>query len=372
MDMSYSEPASVLLVDDNPANLLSLEGLLEAGNLNLVRALSGEEALEKALELKPALILLDVQMPGMDGFEVAQLLRKKERTREIPIIFVTATHREEKFTFQGFESGAVDYLFKPLNALIVRSKVNVFVELYRSRMRLESALLELSAINRELKAFAYSVSHDLKTPVRGISWVCNSLLEDQSLSPQVVDLIKHIRTASNSMNAMVDGFLSLAKVTQYSMRPSKIDLSALCRQIWDEIQKETPARSVLIEIQDGMQITGDQVLVESAMRNLLRNAWKYTAKAAQPNVKVGLKRSDEEEVFYVSDNGVGFDMNQAKQLFTPFHRLHSAKEFEGTGIGLATVQRIVHRHGGNLWADGENGKGACFYFTLKGRNGEPS
>lgn len=361
-----TEKIDILIVDDRPENLLSLESMLEAPDLNFVRALSGEEALEATLRTSPALIILDVQMPGMNGFEVARLLRGMERTRGIPIIFVTATHREEKFSFEGFESGAVDYLFKPLNAVVVRSKIRVFVELHRKSIRLERAVRDLSFINQELESFSYSVSHDLRAPVRTVIGFSEHLLAscDPADAERLGDL-RRVKDAALRMNGLIDALLDLSRIGRAEPARQDVDLSAMASQICADLRRDLPpARPVEIDVTPGIIATGDRRLLDAALRNLLTNAFKFTSKAPVALVQFGSKTVAGETVYFVRDNGAGFDMTYADRLFAPFQRLHTQDDFAGTGIGLATVRRVVHRHGGRIWAEGAVGQGATFLFTL--------
>jgi light-regulated signal transduction histidine kinase (bacteriophytochrome) len=209
---------------------------------------------------------------------------------------------------------------------------------------LERRALELSAANKELEAFAHSVSHDLSAHLRRIHGFSQALLEDyaDSLDRQGRDYLERLRASSKLVTQLIDDLLALSRITRSEMRRQRVDLSAMAQAIACELQKTTPERQV----------------------NLLDNAWKFTSKQATSRIEFGVLRTRGKHVFCVRDNGAGFDMAYADNLFGPFQRLHSQAEFSGTGIGLATVQRIVHRHGGQVWAESEVGKGAAFYFTL--------
>lgn len=366
MNFPELEKVNILIVDDKPENLLSLESLLDEPGLTMVRALSGAEALEESLREPPALILLDVQMPEMDGFEVARLLRGREATRGIPIIFVTATHRDEKFSFQGFESGAVDYLFKPLNPIVVKSKVRVFVELHRKNRRLEKALNELSAVNRELESFSYSVSHDLRAPARRVMAFSQILLEDlaENADPTIQQNLKCVIEAGHQMDELIQTLLELAQVTQGHLNREPVDLCSVVSQICNEftpLYPQTVVRSLALE---PLMVNADLRMMKIVLRNLLGNAFKFSSQVATPIVEFGQSRSLHGDGFFVNDNGVGFDMAYADRLFGAFQRLQSGADFDGIGIGLATVQRIIHRHGGKIWAESKPGQGAKFHFVL--------
>jgi signal transduction histidine kinase len=225
---------------------------------------------------------------------------------------------------------------------------------------------ELLAANSELDAFAYSVSHDLRAPLRSIDGFSQVLLEDYAakLDQAGQDSLHRVRAASQRMGMLIDDLLKLARVTRTEMRTEVVDLSGLARDIVADLQRSSPARSVEFAIAQGLEARGDPRLLRVALENLLRNSWKYTAKQAQPRIEFASIATNGERAFMVRDNGAGFDMRYADKLFGVFQRLHSAAEFEGTGVGLATVRRIITRHGGRIWAEGVVDRGATFYFTL--------
>jgi len=224
---------------------------------------------------------------------------------------------------------------------------------------------ELTAANRELDAFAYAVSHDLRAPLRAMSGFSQALLEDygDQLQDEAKMYLDQINIASNKMSGLVDGLLVLSRSVRGELQLGDINLSALAERLLAELGKNNP-RQVVVEVEAGLQIRGDVRMVEVLMSNLLENAWKYTAHVAVPHIRVYAEERDGKRYFCVADNGAGFDMAYASRLFQPFQRLHRQDEFPGIGIGLATVQRIVHRHGGTIEAHGEMGKGAVFSFTI--------
>ena len=225
---------------------------------------------------------------------------------------------------------------------------------------------ELLAANTELDAFAYSVSHDLRAPLRSIDGFSQVLLEDYAaqLGDAGRDSLQRVRAASQRMATLIDDLLKLARVTRAEMRTERVDLSGMARDIVVDIQRTTPDREVEFVIAPGLEAQGDSRLLRVVLDNLLRNGWKYTSKRPQPRVDFTAVEENGNRVFVVKDNGAGFDMRYADKLFGVFQRLHSAAEFEGTGVGLATVRRIINRHGGRIWAEGAVDKGASFYFTL--------
>ncbi len=231
---------------------------------------------------------------------------------------------------------------------------------------LERRALELQAANSELDAFAYSVSHDLRAPLRSIDGFSQVLLEDYGarLDEAGRDSLQRVRVASQRMATLIDDLLKLARVTRTEMRTERVDLSGMAREIVLDIERTAPDRQVEFAIAPGLEAQGDSRLLRVALDNLLRNGWKYTGKQPQPRVEFTAVEENGGRVFVVKDNGAGFDMKYADKLFGVFQRLHSTAEFEGTGVGLATVRRIITRHGGRIWAEGAVDKGATFYFTL--------
>src|SRR6058998_1790156 len=225
---------------------------------------------------------------------------------------------------------------------------------------------DLLAANTELDAFAYSVSHDLRAPLRSIDGFSQILLEDYSekLDEAGRESLQRVRAASQRMGTLIDDLLKLARVTRAEIRTEDVDLSGMAREIVADLQRTTPERQVEFEIAPGLRARGDTRLLRVALDNLLRNSWKYTAKQTAPRVQFASVEANGGRAFMVRDNGAGFDMKYADKLFGVFQRLHSAADFEGTGIGLATVRRIITRHGGRIWAEGAVDQGATFYFTL--------
>jgi PAS domain S-box-containing protein len=225
---------------------------------------------------------------------------------------------------------------------------------------------EIEFINNELQAFSYSVSHDLKAPLRSVSGFSNALLEDyyEKLDEQGKQYLQKIQESSDLMTRLIDDLMMLSRVTTHDVNYSKVNLSDLAGDVIAELQKTNPDHKAAFTIAPEMITYGDRNLLRIVLVNLLGNAWKFSSKAADPRIEMGASEQNNKTVYFVRDNGAGFDMNYADKLFKPFQRLHAASEFAGTGIGLSIVQRIVHRHGGRIWAEGKPGEGATFYFTL--------
>jgi light-regulated signal transduction histidine kinase (bacteriophytochrome) len=232
--------------------------------------------------------------------------------------------------------------------------------------RVAERTFELVAVNKELAAFAYSVSHDLRAPLRGIDGFSQALLEDYAdkLDAEGQDYLRRVQAAGQRMGQLIDDLLNLSRVTRGEMRRETVDLSGLAQMIASEIQQREPERHVEFIIAEGLVAKGDARLLRVVLENLVGNAWKFTAKHPRARIEFGVTLHKGKRAYFVRDDGVGFDIAYADKLFGAFQRLHSVTEFEGTGIGLATVQRIIHRHGGRVWGEGEPGQGATFYFTL--------
>jgi len=224
----------------------------------------------------------------------------------------------------------------------------------------------LDYANREIEAFSYSVSHDLRSPLRHISGFSEIVLKanEGKLDAASVDYLKRITTAGERMGLLIDDLLALSRVSRQALNKRDCDLSALAVEVADFLVQAHPGREIRVTVEPEMKTHGDPGLARIVLENLIGNAWKFTSRANEPRIEVGLERRNGETVYYVRDNGAGFDMKYTGKLFGAFQRLHTAAEFEGTGIGLSIVQRIVARHGGRIWAEAEAGKGATFYFTF--------
>jgi signal transduction histidine kinase len=254
----------------------------------------------------------------------------------------------------------------------IEARAKVEAELRRVNDELEQRVIERTAeleyANAELAAFSYSVSHDLQAPLRSMNAFSQALIEDcgDQLDGHALDYLGRIRAAALRMGELTDGLLQLARVNSTQLRHEVVDLSAAARAVVDELARTEPGRKVHVAIDDHMTAPGDSRLIRIVLQNVIGNAWKFTRGCDPAEIHVGARRDGDRLVYFVRDNGAGFDMQYAARLFEPFHRLHHADEFPGNGIGLATVQRIVSRHGGRIWAEGVRRGGATFSFTLPG------
>jgi signal transduction histidine kinase len=239
-------------------------------------------------------------------------------------------------------------------------------ELKRTNTELQHSSAQLQATNKELESFSYSVSHDLRSPLRSIDGFSQALLEDYGarFDDKGQDYLKRLRVASQKMGELIDGLLKLSRLTRSEIHPEKVDLGILAQEIIGRLQETDPKRNVKVTVGNDLITDGDPQMLRVLLENLLGNAWKFTAKTRNAEIELGKAVNGAMKTFFIKDNGVGFDMDFRDKLFGAFQRLHNASEFPGAGIGLATVQRIINRHGGTIRAEGEVNKGATFYFNL--------
>ena len=237
--------------------------------------------------------------------------------------------------------------------------------------RIKERTQELEVANQQLEAFSYSVSHDLRAPLRSIAGFSRMLADDAEglLSQESRSHLERVRLSTQHMEELIDGLLEMARVVKTEMHRTTVDLTATVRELEKEFRDTQPSRSVEVSVDDEMHAVGDPVLLRSVLANLIGNAWKFTTGRPHAQIQVGkLQSGTETTIFFVKDNGVGFDMKYADKLFGPFQRLHTQDQFPGTGVGLATVQRIVQKHGGHIWAESQPDRGATFFFTLSSQS----
>ncbi|HEX9454824.1 MAG TPA: ATP-binding protein, partial [Candidatus Binatia bacterium] len=308
------------------------------------------------------------------GSIVVSLWFQRKISRPILDLAMTAKSvtRDKDFSVRAPPTDSADeigQLIETFNEMLARIQEQNR-ELQMSRDDLEQRVVErtaqLESANKELEAFSYSVSHDLRAPLRSIDGFSQALLEDyqDKLDDEGQNHLQRVRAATQRMAQLIDDMLDLSRVTRAEINREPIDLSALARSLPAELQKADPGREVEFVIADGLVANGDARLLRIVLENLFRNAWKFTGKHPTAKIEFAVTQNNGKSAYYVRDDGAGFDMAYANKLFGAFQRLHAMSEFNGTGIGLATVQRIIRRHGGQVWAEGEVEKGATFYFTL--------
>lgn len=349
-----------LVVDDN-ADLRAYIADLLSPAYEVATASDGRAALERIQSRVPDIVVSDVMMPRLDGFGLVRELRADPRTASVPVILLSARAGEES-AIEGLDAGSDDYLVKPFSARELLARVRTHVDLARTR---RAWIEELERANRELDAFSYSVSHDLRAPLRAIDGFSQALADDYGavLNEEGRHYIERICGGVARMSSLIDALLGLARISRTTVSREAVDLGKLARGVVSDLQRAQAAKEVSIGIADDLVVKGDRALLGVVLVNLLGNAWKFSSKVAAPRIDLG-RHPTEPDTFYVRDNGAGFEMAQAHRLFAPFQRLHASSEFEGTGIGLATVQRVIRRHGGRIWVEASPGHGATFFFSV--------
>jgi two-component system, NtrC family, sensor kinase len=385
-------PKRILMVDDSLTYLEEASEQLRQKGYDVIPARSGEEALSLLGVQTVDCILLDLVMPGLSGQETCRRIKSAVAWRDIPLIMHTS--REEKdVMIEGINEGADDFIAKSSDLEVLQARIKAqlrrkqFEEENRNiRERLLQKELEVTAANSarelaetraqfveelkhkndELEAFCYSVSHDLRTPLRAIQGFSQLLLEDhgEKLDAEGQDYLGRVCRATQRMSELIDDLLLLSRISRSTLSRQRTDLSNIARGVAEELQKSVPGRQVQVHVEDKLVAEADGRLMRVVFENLLGNAWKYTHKVPLSQIQVGAEQGAGGTTFFVRDNGAGFDMRYVDKLFRPFQRLHADSDFEGTGIGLATVHRIIERHGGRIWAESAVGEGATFYFTV--------
>lgn len=374
MPDSPPEPGrpAVLVVDDVDANLVAFEALLAEVECEVVCARNGNEALRALLKREFALMVLDVNMPDMDGYEVARHSRTNPSTRDVPIIFVTASPENLEGKLRGYGTGAVDYLFKPVDAYVLRSKVRVFVELSQARRRLalevrahEETLTTLRHSNAALWHFTYAASHDLGSPLRATTGFLSALREElgESLTPRAQHYLDCALAGSRRMRTLLDSLLAFAGLQQRP-RDEDFDCRKIVEQVIVDLSHRLEASGGQVSIGSLPSLHGDRGRFYQLMLNLLGNALKYQDPDVTPEVDVYVEARGKEHVFCVRDNGIGIDPEHHAEVFGAFSRLHSQDQYEGAGLGLAICRQIVEERGGRIWVEQREGGGSVFCFTF--------
>lgn len=390
---SLMGPKRILVIDDNVVYLEHVDRQLRDEGYEVVKATSGEAALDLLAVERVDCILLDLLIPGMSGAETCARIKASPQMRNLPLVMLTG--REDPAALvEGMNAGADDFVSKSEKFEVIKARVRAQLrrkqfedetrrvreeflqkdaETRAARQQAEAhaALLreleqknrDLELLNAELQMFAYAVSHDLRQPLRAMDGFSQVLLEDYAagLDDRGRHYLGRVRAAAQRMGELVEGLLVLSRVTRKELTHTPLRIDTLALRVVERLRDTEPERIVEVRVAEEMHAYGDPMLVESILENLLGNAWKFTTGRVPAIIDVGTTDGD---VFFVRDNGAGFRMDYAHKLFAPFQRLHSDKEFPGTGMGLATTQRIIRRHGGRIWAESEPGNGAAFFFTL--------
>jgi signal transduction histidine kinase len=354
----------VLLADDNADMRAYISRLLEP-DYAVAAVADGQSALDLVASFEPDLVLSDVMMPRLDGPGVLRALRSDPSTRHLPVVLLSARAGEES-AIEGIEAGADDYLVKPFSARELLARVRTHVELARARREWADYL---ERTNQELEAFSYSVSHDLRTPLRAIDGFSKAVLSRKAhqLDEEGKDYLMRVRRAAARMGELIDELLDLSRVSRAPLQRQSVALTALANHVAKNVREQFASHTVHFEADPDLTVHADPRLLRSLLENLLDNSWKFTARRGDAKVHVGQVAGAAPPTYFIMDNGAGFDQTYVHRLFQPFQRLHAESDFPGTGIGLAIVHRIVSRHGGRIWAEGHENRGATIYFTLTGK-----
>lgn len=408
-------PVNILIVDDRDENIYSLENLLiqEDVSINFLRATSGNEALKIAYKTDLALIMLDVQMPGMDGYEVATILKQKKTTQNIPIIFVTALTHESKYVAEGYSKGAVDYLFKPLDPFITRSKVNSFISIYLEQKKLERDYKNLEeivqrrtvdlrqsneelkaeinkrmlaedqlrkyndklvAVNKDLDQFVYIASHDLKLPVANLEGLVTALREELDIEGlSCINIIDMIDVSTGQMRDTIDGLIGI-------IRSQQLDNGTIepvnCYEVLEEVKIsiseliKTHSATISSDIDSRLDFNFNRTCFKSILFNLISNSIKYKHPDRLPSIKINFLINENYKILTVRDNGMGMTEEEQSKLFKVFSRLHNDEESEGTGLGLYNLKKMLEKYDACIEVKSEKGKGSEFkiLFPLEYEN----
>jgi hypothetical protein len=406
--------AKILIVDDREDNLFSIQTILEPDGYQIVKAASGREALKILLsQFDFALILMDVQMPNLNGFETASMIYEREKLRHIPIIFITAHNYGDENIFKGYRSGAVDYIYKPINPDYLKAKVSVFVDLYRKTHQLlaqEQKLIainksleveisehkvseekvkalnlellknidKLEAANKDLDRFAFMASHDLQEPLRKILTFSDRLnmKYSEQFDEEGKRYISRIRSATERLQTLIKDIMTFAKISMEKSNFEKSDMNSLIEEVLSEMESVITEKSAKVSVENLPSLYINPSLIRPLFYNLIHNALKYSKVNISPEIRI---YCEQDPVFigasvngvgnpyfriFVEDNGIGFDQKYAEQIFEMFKRLHHHDEYEGTGIGLAFCKKIVEQHEGFISARSVPEKGSTFIISL--------
>jgi signal transduction histidine kinase len=382
-----TEAVNILLVDDDAKSLIATEVVLSELKQNTIKAKSGKEALRLVLEYEFAVILLDVKLPDMDGFQIAEFIRRHKKSRDTPIIFMTAYGRDEIMISRGYSLGAVDYIFKPIIPEILRAKVAVFIRLFETTIQLKEAgrLLEqqsqqelqkrareleklnkeLEDSNKELDQFAYIASHDLREPLRTITNFIQLLgSKYQSMfNDEAKQYMFFISDGAERMKNLIKDLLEFSHVGRKELLRENVSVPLVLENVKQSLYNEIMKSEAEIIADADLEIRVNPPLFQQLLQNLISNAIKFRGDK-RPRIEIQAKNHTNKWIFSIQDNGIGISREHQKIIFQIFQRLHKTEEYSGTGIGLAICEKIVRKHGGRIWVESESRKGSTFFFSI--------
>jgi two-component system sensor histidine kinase/response regulator len=357
---------NILIVDDRRENLMATEKILRHLDASLFKATSGNEALSLMLRHRFAVILLDVQMPEMDGFETALLMQEHEAMRNTPIIFITAISKEEKYANQAAEIGAVDYIFKPINPEILKSKIKVYLDLFMQREQILKLNTTLTQSNEELERFAYICSHDLQEPVRIMKSYAEILERNYrpALDANGSRYLGFISSHARHMHQMINDILAFSRVGREEMTLEQVDCAQLARDVLAEFETIISEKAAIVACEMLPTLISNATIMRVLLQNLIGNALKFHDGSRVPHINVSAVREKTGWQFCVRDNGIGIEPQYHAQVFAIFRRIHRKEEYPGMGIGLSTCKKLVELCGGMVWFESQPHAGTAFYFTI--------
>ena len=377
MENNEHEPVNILLVDDQQAKLLSYEAALTELGEKLITANCGRDAMRILLETEVAVLLVDVCMPEMDGFDLVNNVRRHPRFRDTAIILVSAIQVSDLDRLRGYDCGAMDYVPVPFVPELLRAKVRVFVDLFRKTRRLQQLNLQLEQLveertvelrrsNQELEQFAYVASHDLQEPLRMVSSFLQLLTNRYAnkLDGDAEEFIKFASGGALRMHAMINDLLAYARVDTSGGHFGLVECEEALRQAVANLRMAIAESGTSLTHGALPAIKGDRIQIVQVFQNLIGNAIKFHREGQSPEIRVECARGDREWTFSVRDNGIGIEPAYHERIFQVFQRLHGREEYSGTGIGLSLCKKIVERHRGRIWVDSTPGHGSTFHFTL--------
>lgn len=386
---------NILLVDNEPTNLIALEATLENLGQNLVRASSGTEALRQLLDKDFAVILLDIQMPGMSGIETAAAIRERERSRHIPIIFLTGMDKTQETMFQGYSAGAVDYLVKPIQTDVLIAKVGVFIELAQARQRLHQEIeertktaVEISMLNQaledknrelqnrtaelqdtvqELERYSYSISHDMRAPLRAMKGYADVLIEEaaEALTEEHRTFLQKISSASQRLDRLIEDVLSYSLLSRSKFNLKSVNADELIREIIEQYPGFQPPEIDIRIVGKLPFVWANEATLTQCISNLIGNAIKFVPKGTKPQIIIRAEVEGKETTLWIEDNGIGIAPHDRERIFGIFVKVHAASSYSGTGIGLSIVRRAAEKMGGQVGVESTLGKGSRFWLKLK-------
>ena len=403
----------ILAAEDSPVQAKRLKHFLDTNDINCEICSNGADALQAAKARKPVLIISDIIMPGMDGYEFCTKIKSDPVLNDIPVILLTSLS-DPLDIIKGLQAGADNFITKPYDEQYLLSRIyyllannqmrrigsgdmvieimfqgtkyqinsdkkqilDLLLSVYEAAIHRNEDLIEaqlqlqrsnenLISANQELEAFARTVSHDLRSPLSGVVGFATLLLSDSKNMDDVAkNYIQWILESGYKMAQLIDDLLQYSRSGLADITLESVDLSKMASEIVADLKMRNPERIVNVNVQEDIVVNADQKLIQVVLNNLLGNAWKYSGKVENAEISFGKVELEGITTLFIADNGAGFDMEKAEKLFSPFIRLHSNNEFQGTGVGLSTVKRIIEKHNGSIWAESEKGKGAIFYFTI--------